>query len=244
MKILFLFLLLLTSLAAEKLTVGAGPYFQTQPYKDVDTIIVPSPVVFYDNGIFYVRWTRAGVYFLGEKKDDFAWGFSLTLQPRPYGYKASDSKALSGMQERKNTWEGGLAFSAQKETTYVEIMLLNDLLNNSNAWILKAEVGDEFHLSDFTFYPSVLAIYQSSKFINYYYGVKESETTSLRPAYSPGSGIDFAVQTYINYPLTKKLSALVNIRADFLSSKITNSPIVTDKNIYSGLLSLIYTFEY
>ena len=244
MKVVFLLLFLLSSLFAQKLTLGAGAYVQTQPYKDVDTIIVPSPVVFFDNGIFYVRWTRLGMYFLGKKDDDFSWGLSLTLQPRPYGYEASDSQALEGMEKRKNTWEGGLALSMQKDTTFLEVMVLNDLLNNTNGWIIKAELGDEFKLANFTFYPSVLAIYQSSEYVSYYYGVKESETTLTRAAYNPGSGVDFALQTYVSYPLTKKLSTLLNFRADFLSKETTNSPIVQDNRIYSGLLSLIYRFEY
>ncbi len=244
MKTVFVLLLLVSSLFAQKLTLGAGPYVQTQPYKDVDAIIIPSPVVFFDNGIFYVRWTRLGMYFLGEKNNDFSWGFSLTLQPRPYGYEASDSEALNGMDKRKNTWEGGLAFSMQKKTTFFEVMLLNDLLNNTNTWMVKAELGDEFKLADFTFYPSILAIYYSSEYTNYYYGVKESETTLVRTAYNPKSSMDFALQTYISYPLTKKLSTLLNFRADFLSKETTDSPIVQDNHIYSGLLSLIYTFEY
>ena len=105
MRYIVILFLLLQTLIADKLTLGAGPYIQSQPYKGVGTIFVPSPVVFFDNGVVYVRWTRIGVYFLGEKKNDFAWGFSLTAEPRPYGYKSSDSTALSGMDERKLTWK-------------------------------------------------------------------------------------------------------------------------------------------
>ncbi len=248
MRYILILLLVFLSLNAEdkkqKITIGIGPYIQTQPYKGVDDIVLPSPVIFFDNGILYIRWTRAGVYFLGEKNDDYSWGFSLSVQPRPYGYVSKDSTTLEGMSERKNTWEGGLAFSTQIDDAYLEIMILTDLLHKRDSWIAKAELGYEFKLGDFSFYPSILFIYQSSEFINYYYGVKEEEKTSFRAAYTPGSGVDFAAQTYINYPLTKNLATLINIRADLLSSKVTDSPIVDDKYIYSGLLSLIYTFEY
>ncbi len=244
MRVVFFLLVLLSCVFAQKITLGAGPYFQTQPYKGVDTLLIPSPVVFYDNGILYVRWTRIGAYFLGKKSDNFSWGLSVTAQPRPYGYEASDSQALTGMQKRKNTWEGGLALSVQADTTYFEVMALNDLLNATDAWILKAELGDEFSIAELTFYPSVLAIYQSSQYTNYYYGVRESESTLTRRAYKPESGVTFAVQTYISYPLTKKLSVLINLRADLLSNQVSNSPIVEDNFIYSGLLSLIYTLEY
>jgi outer membrane protein len=230
--------------AKQKVTIGIGPYIQTQPYKDADAIFVPSPVIFFDNALFYIRWSRFGMYFLGAKHENYAWGFSLTAQPRTYGYKASDSKELKGMDERKTTFEGGLAFSASIGNRYIEMMLLSDMFNRYDSWIFKTEIGDEYHAGNFSFYPSLIAIYQSQKFLNYYYGVKASEATAQRAAYTPDDGVLFGAQTYIEYPLTSKLSTLINVRADYIPQTAYASPIVHDKFIYSGLISLIYTFEY
>ncbi|NPA59719.1 MAG: MipA/OmpV family protein [Epsilonproteobacteria bacterium] len=239
--LLLSFLLLNADEKKQKVTIGLGAYMQTQPYKNVDNIILPSPVIFFDNEIFYVRWSRAGLYFLGDKRDDFSWGFSLTIEPRVYGYDSSD---ILGMQERKNTWEGGLAFSAKTDKAYIEIMALTDILDRYKDWILTTEVGYEFKISNFTLYPSLIFTYQSSNFLNYYYGVKDLEQTATRTKYIPSSGFQIGIQTYIEYPLTKKLSLLLNIRADRLSKEATKSPIVEDKVIFSGLASFIYNFEY
>ncbi|WP_457746990.1 MipA/OmpV family protein [Sulfurimonas sp.] len=249
MRYIVLLLLLLVSLNAQdkkqKITLGFGPYIQSQPYKDVNDLLLPSPVIFYDNGIFYVRWSRFGLYFLGEKTSEYAWGFSLTAQPRTLGYEPSDSSTLTGMQTRESSFEGGLAFSASyHDKEYIEVMFLNDLLNRYNSWILRCEIGDEFQLGVFKFYPSIVGIYQTDKFLNYYYGVKDSEATISRPAYTPSDGLEFGVQTYISYPFTQDLSALINLRYDILAQSAQDSPIVKDNYIYSGLVSLIYTFEY
>jgi len=245
MRYILLFLLLISTLDAQeekqKLTIGAGPYMQTQPYKDVDNIVLASPVIFFDNGIAYIRWSRAGLYFFGDKQDDYAWGFSLTVQPRVYGYEASD---ITGMDERKNTWEGGLAFSAKTDKAYVEIMLLTDILDRYESFIVKTEAGYDFKFANFSLYPSLILIYQSSDFLNYYYGVKKSEELGSRKEYIPGNGLQIGAQTYIKYPFTKNLSALVNLRVDKISNEATKSPIVDEDYIYSGLASLIYTFEY
>ena len=251
MRYIFLFFFLFFTLNAaenkkQKVTIGLGPYVQTQPYKgDTTPILVPSPVIFFDNSLFYIRWSRFGMYFLGKKEQDFAWGFSITAQPRTYGYKPNESKALEGMDERKTTFEAGLAFSASLDDKYIETMLLTDMLDRYDSWIFKTEMGNTYHLGKFSFYPSLIVIYQSQKFLNYYYGVKESEQIAgIRPAYTPSDGVLIGAQTYINYPLTKKLSTLVNIRADLIPQSAYSSPIVNDRFIYSGLLSLIYTFEY
>jgi len=249
MRYILVFLLFFSSFLfaneKQKVTIGAGAYIQSQPYKGADDFLLPSPVIFYDNGIVYARWSRFGVYFLGEKKEDYAWGFSLTVQPRTLGYKPSDSPYLLGMQERKSTLEGGLAFSASyQKSKYIEIMLLADMLNNYNSWVARAEIGDKYELGKFTFYPSLILLYEPSKFVDYYYGVKTTEATIFRPQYTAGSGLQYGAQTYIKYPFTKELSALVNLRYDRIPSSAKNSPLVDKGYIYSGLFSLIYTFEY
>ena len=229
----------------QKVTIGLGSYIQTQPYKNVSPIFVPSPVIFFDNSLLYIRWSRFGMYFLGKKEKEYAWGFSITAQPRTYGYKANDSKTLKGMDERKTSFEAGLAFSASYHKKHIETMLLTDMLGRYDTWIFKTEIGDEYHLNKLSFYPSLIVIYQSQKFLNYYYGVKKSEKINgIRPIYTPSDGLLFGAQTYINYPLTKKLSTLINIKADLIPQTAYNSPIVNKKFIYSGLLSLIYKFEY
>ncbi len=240
-----LFFTLNASNAKQKVTIGLGSYIQTQPYKNVSSILVPSPVIFFDNSLFYIRWSRIGMYFLGKKEKEYAWGFSITAQPRTYGYKASDSKTLKGMDERKTSFEAGLAFSASYHKKHIETMLLTDMLGRYDTWIFKTEIGDEYHLNKLSFYPSLIVIYQSQKFLDYYYGVKKSEKIDgVRPAYTPSNGVLFGAQTYISYPLTKKLATLINLRADLIPQTAYNSPIVNKKFIYSGLLSLIYTFEY
>ena len=244
MKYLLLFFILMSAYGAEfkqKVTVGAGAYIQTQPYKGVDDILLPSPVIFFDNGLFYIRWSRAGIYFLGDKTEDFGWGFSLTAQPRTYGYKSSD---IQGMHARENTFEGGLAFSAKKGDAYIDLMALSDLLDRYNSWIYKAEVGYNLEFHKFSLYPSLILIYQSKQFTNYYYGVKSDEATVRRSTYVPSSGVQIGAQTYIKYPLKDSLSALINLRVDKLSKEASRSPLVEDDFIYSGLASLIYTFEY
>ena len=249
MRIITIFLLLSIILNAndekQTLTLGFGPYIQTQPYKDAPDIIIPSPVIFYDNGLVYIRWSRAGIYFLGEKTDEYAWGFSLTGQPRPNAYKPTDSTSLNGLDEKYSSLEAGVAFSASYDKAYIETMVLTDVLDRYDSWIAKTEIGYDLELGEFKFYPSLIAIYQSEKFINYYYGVSTQESKrSIHNEYKASSGLQLGLQTYIKYPLTDKLSLLANIRYDRLSNEATKSPIVEENYIASGLLSLIYTFEY
>ena len=249
MKFFLLITLFILSLyseeAPQKVTIGLGAYVQTQPYKDVKAIIVPSPVIFFDNSLFYIRWSRAGIYFLGDKTDDFSWGFSLTAQPRPYGYKPSNATALKDLDERETTFEGGLAFSATSDGKYIEIMALTDLLKRYESWLVKAEIGDKYRYKNFTFYPSFVVSYQSDDFMDYYYGItKEEAKRSSYNYYNAEAGFQLGAQTYIEHPITENLSVLLNLRVDLLPQSAQKSPIIQNNLIYSGLASLIYTFHY
>ena len=248
MRVFIFFIMLASALLAKntqhKVTVGLGPYFQSQPYTEAKSLILPSPVVFFDNDLFYVRWSRLGVYFLGDKQEEFAWGLSLTAQPRTLGYKPSDAPILNGMDERKSSLEGGLALSAKYKNYYLENMLLHDLLGYYKSWLNKTEVGAEYQVGKLTMYPSFVILYFSDKFMDYYYGVKQNEATFNRPYYKANGGFEFGVQSYFKYPITENFSALINLRYDLLPQDAKNSPLTDDNYIYSGLVSVIYTFHY
>jgi outer membrane protein len=231
-------------LAKDDVYAGAGPYVQTQPYSGADALVLPSPVIFLDNQLFYVRWTRVGLYFLGESSDDLSWGFSLTAQPRPFGYESSDSKTLRGMADKSTSWEGGLAFGIENHTGFFELLALHDLLDHSNGSLLRAEIGTEFEWGDWYFLPSVLLIWFSDPFNNYYYGVSAEEAiTSSNPAYHATAGLNGAVQAYLNYDISEHWHVLGNLRVDYLNPTIRNSPITNDDFMVSGIISLLYSFN-
>ena len=246
MRLVVLSLLLSLSLFAqekkESITLGAGLYTQTQPYKNVADLVLLSPVIFYDYSIFYIRWTRFGAYFLGEKNENYSWGLSLTAQPRTYGYESSD---IEGLNQKKDSWEGGLALSAKQGPLWIEISALTDILNSEKRWIVNLELGYDFKISNLSFYPSFSLSYLSLAFNDYYYGISKPEAIlSNFNEYHAKSGLSLALQTYIEYPLTNKLSTLLNFKANFLPKSAYQSPLVDEKYIYSGLVSFLYTFKY
>ena len=239
--IFFIVLNLLAQESREKITIGTGIYTQTQPYKGVKKLLLPSPIIFFDNSIIYMRWTRIGLYFFGEKQENYAWAFSFTAMPRTYGYSSDD---IEGMKERESSWEGGLSFSGKLKEFYIELMALTDILDRYDSYVVKTDIGYNFKINNFSFYPSLNISYQSSNFTNYYYGVEKDEVNINRKQYISSSGYQFGVQTYIEYPITQKLSTLINLKADILSNQAKNSPLINNKYIYSGLLSFMYSFEY
>ncbi|MEA1917474.1 MAG: MipA/OmpV family protein [Campylobacterota bacterium] len=243
-KLLLAILVTLSLNAGDNVVVGAGVYSHTQPYKGMGEKVIPTPVFFFDNALFYARWAQFGVYFLGDKKDDLSWGFSLTAQPNPYGYSSSDSSYLIGMEDRKSSWEGGIDFIMESKKGWFELTYFHDILGvtQSNSYV--AQVGTTFHLGDFRFDPIAVARYNDSKYNNYYYGVRANEATFSRAYYEAKGAMVATAQTYITYPISKHFVIISNFRADYLGSEISKSSITDTNARYSGMLSIAYKFSY
>ena len=219
--------------------VGVGPYIQSQPYRDADPVVVPTPVVFFDNRLFYVRWTRVGMYVYGGDN----WGVSLTAQPRPYGYEADDADILQGMEERKNSWEAGFAIGGKNELGFAELTWFNDILGHSNGSLARLELGKVISSGRWTLVPSLYLIGFSGRFNDYYYGVEPDEATAVRPAYSAKAGINLALQSFLMVDLSESWHLQANLRLDYLDDTISDSPIVEDDWMVSGMLAIAYSFQ-
>jgi len=256
MRRLLLGLLLATMLfAKDDVYLGAGPYVQTQPYKDADPVVLASPVIFFDNALFYIRWTRLGMYFYGQKSDAMSWGLSVTAQPQILGYYETASfnqlnhrdptPILQGMQERESSWEAGIAFSAESHDVFGEFLILHDVLNRYNALKLRAEAGMSFTHGRWYFVPSLLAIWLSQPFADYYYGVRteEADLSIGRPAYRSDAALNLAAQAYLEYSVTPHWHLLANFRADRFARTVADSPLVDEPFMYSGMLSVMYSFN-
>jgi outer membrane protein len=220
--------------------IGAGPYVQSQPYQDADPLVLPTPVIFFDNRLLYIRWTRVGLYVYGQQN----WGISLTAQPRPWGYQAEDSARLTGMAERLPGWEAGIALGGKNRLGFAELTYFHDVQNHSNGSLTRLEIGKTFTSGRWFHMPSLYVIRYSDALLNYYYGVRPQESTIQRPTYDAKAGINFALQHFVMVEMTKQWFWSANIRIDYLASEITHSPIVDDQWMGSGMLSLLYKFTF
>lgn len=78
--------------------------------------------------------------------------------------------------------------------------------------------------------------------VDYYFGVRESEATPERPAYTPEAtwNLDINVTAIIN--VSSKWSFLALLNREGLGSSIKNSPIVERSSAYALVASLSYNF--
>lgn len=123
-------------------------------------------------------------------------------------------------------------------------MLTGDVLEGGNKG-QKASVnfGKRIDYGNFSVEPHVGAEWLSSKYVDYYYGVRSSEVRAGRPAYSGTSTYDMSAGARFDYRFTRQQSVTLDVGAKHLGSSITDSPIVGKRFIPEARFGYLYQFN-
>lgn len=100
--------------------------------------------------------------------------------------------------------------------------------------------GKTWQYFNANFYTTFSAQYDSSKTLNYYYGVSNSEASDKFPVYQAGSGITLGAEFGISYPLATDWVLESSIKFTRLPSSVYNSPLVDPKIESIAHISIVY----
>ncbi|WP_346730537.1 MipA/OmpV family protein [Caballeronia sp. dw_19] len=216
--------------------LGAGVGLGESPYKGYGSKVTPIPLIYFDD-----KWVHA----LGTTLDlkIGKWSsvlFTLRAQYSLDGYTGADAPILNGMQNRKGAfWLGpALAWHTGYGT------LSGDVLTGGNKG-QKANIGfaKALEYGSFSFEPHIGAEWLSSKYVDYYYGVRSSEVRADRPAYTGKASYNVSVGAKLDYRFTRKQLVTFDVGVKHLSSGITDSPLVGKRYIPEVRLAYIYEFK-
>jgi outer membrane protein len=102
------------------------------------------------------------------------------------------------------------------------------------------QLSRDFGSGPWSFVPRIGLEYQSSSYINYYYGVRTSEVTASRPAYTGKSGWSPEVGLLVRYQLSRRQVLLANLNYERYPSAIRNSPLIDA----SGIPQLVLGYQF
>jgi len=217
--------------------IGAGAAYQSMPYLGYDTKYSPIPLISFDNKWVHalgttvdlkvaqwnnVMFTLRGTYALGD------------------GYKASDSPIFNGMPTRDPAFWFGPALAWHSAFG----VLSGDVLTSGNKG-QRADISfsKPFQYGNLTFAPHVGTEWLSDKYVSYYYGVPSSEAQAGRNAYAGKSAFEQSVGTRFDYRFTPHQQVILDLTATYLSSGITDSPLIGKKISRQANVGYLYQFN-
>ncbi|SFB21212.1 outer membrane protein [Collimonas sp. OK607] len=219
-------------------SLGFGAAVIDKAYRDFNREVQPLPVASYEN-----KWISASIPTFDVKlysNDSFS--FRLRARWAGDGYEASDSPALVGMDKRKSSiWAGG-AVIWKTDFANISGEVLSDAMGNSKGMRAKVQIDRRFAAGKFGFTPRLAAEWVDDKYVDYYYGVRQSEAQTGRAFYDGKATTNLQIGLRMDYTLARHHTMFLDVGATRFGSTVKDSPLVDKANQTSLALGYVYRF--
>ncbi len=196
------------------------------------------PLYLYNGKWLFARGTMGGVHFVNREN------FELNLVAR-YDFRKLDpdrNAYYAGIDERKQTVEGGIEFRARGGWGQVDISLLTDLLDRHGGQIGDLGYQYNFNRGRFTFSPFVGWSWQDHSVTGYYYGVSAAEAAPDRPEYTPGQAQWLYYGLNTSYWISDRIAFFANVGFGGVDTAVTDSPLVEEDTASVVFIGGTYVF--
>ena len=128
------------------------------------------------------------------------------------GYEAKDSPALAGMSERKSSIWVGAKMEWENDLADVKLEWLGDASGKSKGQRLALGLERKIMLSPrLMLIPQVGVEWVDKKYVDYYYGVRDSEATAGRAAYTGKATLNPEISLSGIYRFDRHHSMMLNV---------------------------------
>jgi outer membrane protein len=204
-------------------SIGGGAVASPRPYVDAKPQVFPIPVVNLRYQRWFVQGIRGGYELVARPK----LSVNAFAQARFQGLEPDDSPFLEGMEERRKSMDAGLEVLFRGRPVGFRASLLTDALGRSNGQEMSAQAVTGAPLGK-----KLLVLvgfgprWETSRRVDYYYGVQPNESTSQRPAYSAGGTLNWDLAISALYRPSDRWSVFALLNRTALGDAIRESPIV------------------
>ncbi len=223
-----------------RIGVGVGVIGRSSPYAGSDsTVLNPIPAITYNGE--RLQWLGPNVQYgiVGSGR----WRLAASASYRIGVYEEDDSQALAGMGDRDSTVMAGLGFRYEiPGGVNLAINYEYDALDKIGGGSATARISKGFQAGWLRLVPQLQVNWLSDELTNYDFGVTARDATLARPEYSTGSSVSYELGFGAFIELTEEWRIVVNLAAEFLPDKITDSPIVSEDHVIKGFAAITYVF--
>lgn len=219
-------------------SLGIGTVVVDKPYRDFDREVLPLPLLSYES-----KWISATVATFDIKLHSTELlSFRLRARWSGDGYEAKDSPVLNGMDERKSSlWAGG-AVTWKTEFANLSGEVLADALGNSKGMRAKVQIDRRFATGNFGFTPRLAAEWVDDKYVDYYYGVRQSEAQAGRAFHEGKATTNVQFGLRMDYSPLRNHTVFVDVGATRFGRSVKDSPLVGKSTGTTLALGYAYRF--
>jgi outer membrane protein len=221
-------------------SLGLGVTSSPRPYVGASNSVLPIPIIELYYKKLYIQGIQAGFHFVNTKNFAFDARAGLVFA----GLDPDDSPFLEGMEKRESSIEGGFVFDWKPGKYKLSASAYTDLLGRSDGQQAALDFSRawRFNRSQWGITPSIGFVWQSSNFVDYYFGVTPEEARPDRPPFDGHSVINFRSSLLVHYFVTTRVQLVGLLRVQRLDSEIYESPIVDKRRGFFGFIGATWRF--
>lgn len=176
--------------------------------------------------------------------DRRSWWVGPRIEYRFDGYEKADSAFFAGMSDRKGGVFYGLAGSVELgygfelEADFVKAA--SKEAGFSRGAVASLQLSRTYALGDWALVPRVGVEYQSSRYVDYYYGVRPGEATAERPSFAGKGSWSPEAGLLVRYRASPRQFVFANFNYERYAKEVRNSPLMNA----SGIPQLILGYQY
>lgn len=160
-------------------SLGLGVISSPRPYVGAENNVMAIPIIGLNYKKLYIQGIQAGYHFVNNENFTFDARVGIVFA----GLDPDDSPFLEGMEKRGSTVEGGFFFDWKPGKFRLSASAYTDLLGRSDGQQAALDFSRSwrFNRSQWGITPSIGFVWQSSSFVDYYFGVSPEEARPGRP---------------------------------------------------------------
>jgi len=220
---------------------GAGVMvlLSSNPYRGGDIVFRALPLLTHVGERFFIVGPRGGFNLVKTP-----WlSMNILAEAKFAGDAFEDEDFLAGMEKRRDTAMAGLDASMKvPKRLRLEMSVLTDVLDRHNGQEVSMSLSRNFRGKRWSVTPGIGAVWRTSNYNQYYFGVGESEATPERPAYKADGDLDALLRVFYRLEISESWSLLASGRMEFLGGEIRNSPIVDKDYVLGSFMGINYAF--
>ena len=221
-----------------RLAAGAGVSVEQSPYLGGKDSVELVPVLFVQMGRFYLRGPTLGAELYDGDDLSVSAGISLDFADTHRG----DSPQLADMSKLDDVWLGEVEVSYEADWGELGLSLAADVSGTHDGYLAGFSYGYPLELGGWQIEPEVGVEWHSAKVNRHYYGVGANDVRSDRPIYEPDAGMNYELGVTVTYPFAERHALSLEVEAEWLSSEVSDSPIVERDSVASVGVSYLFRF--
>lgn len=225
--------------------LGIGGVTKQKPYTDIDRENTALPLIQFENKYFRVFGPEVGFKLPSFNiSDSQKLNFSIIAKYDGSGYESGDAEILNDMSERKSGFWAGAKMEWNNDLVDVTAEWLGDASGNSKGQRVNLTLERTWRLGEHVMLtPRIGAAWQDKKYVDYYYGVRDSEARVGRSVYTGKSGANAEIGVRGIYNFDNRHSAILDVEVSSLAKGIKDSPLVDSSTENRVFLGYLYRFR-